>query len=153
MGTDVPTVSGPNTSTCMMPTCSLMLSAGMANRALFAGRNVARRNRPFVGGVKFVLGHAIGCTGDKVSVASRANSAFMIVTSDIRGPLEHRPLTDQEAYDLLHAAIALLGNPMCETVHAKSAIDAAVLALQTLQYAMLMATENASAPRSQPPEQ
>jgi len=52
-----------------------------------------------------------------------------------------RRLTDDEAYDLLHAAWLALGNADGETVRADTALKAARRALRLLQLGLLMAGE------------
>lgn len=49
------------------------------------------------------------------------------------------PLTDDETYRLLHAALLALGSEAAETVRANTALAAARLALTALQMALVKA--------------
>lgn len=64
----------------------------------------------------------------------------------------NKPLTDIEAYELIHSAVLILRNKTAESVFSKTALDAARQQLNTIQAAMVMYMDGLILESFLPPE-
>lgn len=55
--------------------------------------------------------------------------------------MAHKPLSDEEVYDLLHTAMSLLLNKTVRTEEGRQILETAIRDLEVLQKALLIMTE------------